>query len=59
MRLKSEVFDQPQFARFSQASLILVEVDFPRHKALAPVEQAANMALSVNLKSRVIPASSS
>jgi len=50
MRLKSEVFDQPQFARFSQASLILVEVDFPRHKALAPVEQAANMALSRQFK---------
>ena len=31
-RLKAEVFDQPEFAEFAQANLIMVEVDFPRNK---------------------------
>jgi thioredoxin-related protein len=50
MRLKSEVFDQPQFASFAQANLVLVEVDFPRHTSLAPAEQAANNALQRKYK---------
>src|SRR5207249_3252593 len=28
-KLKAEVFDQPEFADFAQANLVLVEVDFP------------------------------
>ena len=32
MKLKSEVFDQPEFAQFAQANLVLVEVDFPKRK---------------------------
>jgi thioredoxin-related protein len=50
IKLKAEVFDQPQFANFSQANLIPVEVDFPQHKKLAPGEQAANNALARKYK---------
>src|ERR1017187_4807538 len=32
MRLKAEVFDQPEFSTYAHANLILVELDFPHHK---------------------------
>ena len=41
MKLKSEVFDSPGFARFAP-SAVLVEVDFPRHKPMAAVQARAN-----------------
>src|SRR5215831_4223183 len=34
MKLKSEVFDQFDFAVYANAHLIMVEVDFPKRKAL-------------------------
>jgi protein disulfide-isomerase len=46
MKLKREVFDQPEFAEFAQANLVLVEVDFPRHKSLSRAQRQANEALS-------------
>jgi len=42
MKLKSEVFDQPEFAQYARANLVLVEVDFPRHKSLDPAQKQAN-----------------
>jgi thioredoxin-related protein len=42
MKLKSEVFDQPEFAGFAQANLVLVEVDFPHHKHLDQAQKEAN-----------------
>lgn len=41
-RLKSEVFDQPEFAAFAQVNLVMVEVDFPHHKPQSPEQKAAN-----------------
>ena len=46
MKLKSEVFDQPEFGRYASANLVLVEVDFPRHKALDPAQKQANYRLA-------------
>jgi len=46
MRLKKEVFDQPEFAAYAQANLILVEVDFPRHKTLSREQKLANTELA-------------
>ncbi|MDB6017042.1 MAG: trxA [Pedosphaera sp.] len=46
MKLKKEVFDQPEFAAFANANLIMVEVDFPRHTSLAPAQQQANERLA-------------
>jgi thioredoxin-related protein len=48
MRLKSEVFDQPEFAAFAKLNLVMVEVDFPRNKELSPDQQEANNALARN-----------
>ena len=46
MKLKSEVFDQPEFAQYARANLVLVEVDFPRHKLLDPAQKQANYRLA-------------
>jgi thioredoxin-related protein len=46
MKLRREVFDQPEFADFAQANLVLVEVDFPHHKVLAPDQKQANSGLA-------------
>jgi thioredoxin-related protein len=45
MKLKSEVFDKPEFAQFANANLVLVEVDFPHRKAMAHLQQEANAQL--------------
>lgn len=42
MKLKREVFDQTEFDAFARANLVLVEVDFPRHKSQAAEEKAQN-----------------
>ncbi len=46
MKLKSEVFDQPGFAEFAQANLVLVEVDFPHHKLMPREQKMANNRLA-------------
>ena len=46
IRLKREVFDQPEFVTYAQSKLVLVEVDFPRQKPQTAELQAANKALS-------------
>jgi thiol-disulfide isomerase/thioredoxin len=42
MKLKSEVFDQFDFAVYANANLIMVEVDFPRRKTLSLQQMNAN-----------------
>ena len=46
MRLKTEVFDKPEFAEFARAKLVLVEVDFPRRKEIANAQKQANAELA-------------
>jgi protein disulfide-isomerase len=46
MKLKSEVFDQPGFIAFAQTNLLLVEIDFPRHKIQAAGRKEANEKLA-------------
>jgi len=46
MKLKKEVFDQPEFVEFAQANLVLVEVDFPHYKQLDEAQKQANDRLS-------------
>lgn len=46
MKLKSEVFDQPEFAAYAKDNLLMVEVDFPRHKELPAEQQASNQKLA-------------
>lgn len=45
MKLKQEVFDQPEFADFARANLVLVEVDFPRRKPMEQAQIEANQRL--------------
>ena len=42
IRLQKEVFLQPQFVSWAKENVILVELDFPRRKALAPEVQQTN-----------------
>src|SRR5215471_6574788 len=49
-KLKSEVFDKPEFAQFAQSKLILVEVDFPQNKTLSQAQQLANAGLAKNYR---------
>lgn len=46
MKLKSEVFDKPEFAAFASTSLIMVEVDFPHHKVQSPAQIRVNTKLA-------------
>jgi thioredoxin-related protein len=45
MKLKAEIFDTPEFAAFAHANLVLLEVDFPKHKKLSAEQQRKNDAL--------------
>lgn len=42
IRLKKDVFDQPAFQEYANKNLVLVEVDFPQGKALAPEVKTQN-----------------
>jgi len=42
MKLKKEAFDQPQFKDYADKNLVLVEVDFPQGKTLAPAVKKQN-----------------
>lgn len=46
MKLKKEVFDQPDFQNYAKAKLVLVEVDFPKHKSLSGDQATANRQLA-------------
>ena len=46
IKLKGEVFDQPEFAAFAKENLVLLEVDFPRGKALSVSQRVANEKLA-------------
>lgn len=45
-KLKGEVFDRFEFAGYAAANLLMVEVDFPRHKKLSLEQLNANYALA-------------
>jgi thioredoxin-related protein len=46
IRLRNEVFSQPEFDTYANDHLVLVEADFPRHKAQPAELQQANAALA-------------
>lgn len=45
MQLRHEIFSTPAFLRYASEHLILVEVDFPKRRKLAPALKAQNDAL--------------
>jgi thioredoxin-related protein len=46
IRLRNEVFSKPEFDAYANDHLVLVEADFPRHKAQPAELQQANAALA-------------
>src|SRR4051812_37925438 len=46
IKLKSEVFDKPEFATFANTNLIMVEVDFPRQKPQSAAQKQLNAKLA-------------
>ena len=55
IKLKREVFDQPEFAEFAQSKLVMVEVDFPRNKAMAHLQRQGNVQLAKTYHVRGYP----
>lgn len=45
MRLQKEVFNTPEFTKWAKDNVILVELDFPKRKQLAPELQKQNKEL--------------
>lgn len=50
IKLKKEVFDQPEFQDYAKKHLVMLELDFPRKKELPPKEKAQNEKLSEEFK---------
>src|SRR5436305_5389360 len=46
IRLRNEVFSKPEFEAYANENLVLVEVDFPHHKAQSAAEKKANFELA-------------
>jgi thioredoxin-related protein len=46
IHLRKEVFSKPDFEEYAANNLVLVEIDFPRHKAQADSMKKANRALA-------------
>lgn len=50
IKLKKEVFDQPEFQDYAKKHLVMLELDFPRKKELPPKEKEQNEKLSKDFK---------
>jgi len=50
MKLKNEVFSKPEFDAFASENLVLLEIDFPKKKALPAAVKKANAAFADKLK---------
>jgi thioredoxin-related protein len=54
-RLKSEVFDQAEFADFARAKFVMVEADLPRYKPIGHLQLQANKALEKSFHVESVP----
>jgi thioredoxin-related protein len=50
IRLKKEVFSQPEFIAYANKNLVLVEVDFPRQKPQSREQKQANQKLAAQYR---------
>lgn len=55
IKLKAETFDQPAFAEYAKANLVLVELDFPRNKPQPDALKKANKDLQKKYKVNGFP----
>lgn len=49
MKLRKEVFVRQEFEAYAKSNLVLVAIDFPKHKAVPEPVQAANQRLAQHL----------
>jgi protein disulfide-isomerase len=54
-KLKSEVFDQPEFADFARARFVSVEADLPRYRPIGHLQLQANKALEKSFHVSSVP----
>ena len=54
-KLKAETFDQPAFKEYADKNLVLVEVDFPKRKALRPEVKQQNATLKQQFRPEGYP----
>jgi thioredoxin-related protein len=54
-KLKSEVFDQPEFADFARGRFVLVEADLPRYRPIGHLQLQANKALEKSFHVSSVP----
>src|ERR1043166_7867858 len=50
MKLKQEVFSQPEFEEYADKNLVLVEIDFPKRKAQSAALKKANIELADRMR---------
>lgn len=55
IKLKKEVFDQPEFQEYAKKHLVMLEVDFPQGKELPAKEKKQNEELSEKFKVEGFP----
>jgi thioredoxin-related protein len=55
IKLRKEVFSKPEFAKYAQEHLVLVEVDFPETKVQSEELKKANQALAEKFKVEEYP----
>ncbi|MEO5712634.1 MAG: thioredoxin family protein, partial [Luteolibacter sp.] len=55
IRLKKEVFDQPEFQEYAKKHLVMLELDFPHKKELPAKEKEQNEKLSEEFKIEGFP----
>jgi thioredoxin-related protein len=55
IKLNKEVFSKPEFAKYANDNLVLVEVDFPRRKQQSDEQKKANEALQEKYKIQGYP----
>jgi len=54
-KLKSEVFEQAEFADFARNKFVMVEADFPRYKPIGHLQLQANKALEKSFQVSSVP----
>jgi protein disulfide-isomerase len=55
MRLDREIFATPEFKKFAGKHLVLVKIDFPRHKSQSDAEKAQNEQLAARFQVQGFP----
>ncbi len=55
MKLRKDVFLKPEFESYASTNLVLMEVDFPKHKTQPPALQQANQRLAAHFRVEAYP----